>query len=197
VFVILSLKEGDSTMIIIRPEKFSDHDSINEIVTEAFGESGELVAELVEFIRKSENYVPELSLVAEVHGRVLGHLMLSHLNLDDGVNLHQVLTLSPISVTPLLQKQGVGSALIKEAIRKADEIGEPLIVLEGSPKYYPRFGFKYAEPYQVKINLPHWAPKEAAMVYLLSNYKTDIKGKVIYPSAFDKVNADSHNRPVK
>jgi putative acetyltransferase len=180
--------------IIIRPETSSDYGQIKTVTREAFQDSGELVSELVELIRASINYVPELSLVAEVDNKIVGHIMLSHLNLQDQESINRVLTLSPISVLPEFQKNGIGGNLIREAIRKADELGEPLIVLEGSPVYYPRFGFKPAKEFGISIDLPDWAPEEAAMVLPLRKYNSLTRGKVIYPSAFDKVNLESHSR---
>lgn len=179
---------------VIRPETEKDYPSIHMVVQRAFRKEGENVAELVELIRKSPNYIPELSLVAEFEGTVVGHGMLSHLNLQDNGKLHQIVTLSPLSVLPEMQKKGIGSALVKTAIEKADKLGEPLIVLEGSPNYYPRFGFKFAGDFGVTMDLPSWAAKEAAMVYPLSKYKPEIKGEVVYPPAFDKVNESAHNR---
>jgi putative acetyltransferase len=189
--------EGMSEMnrkIRIRAEKHDDYKNIHTVVEEAFGKEGQNVAELVTLIRNSDNYIPELSFVAEVKGKIVGHIMLSHLNLQDENGLHQVVTLSPLAVAPKMQKKGVGSALIEVAIKKADEFLEPMIVLEGSPAFYSRFGFKPAVSIGVTIDLPHWAPEEAAMVYPLSAYKAEIKGKVAYPPAFDKVNEASHAR---
>lgn len=186
----------ENLSLIIRPETEKDYASIHTVVQNAFGKEGKDVAELVELIRKSPNYIPELSLVAESDGNVVGHVMLSYLNLQNNEKLHQVVTLSPLSVSPPLQKQGIGSALVKTAIEKADQFGEALIVLEGSPKYYPRFGFKFADDFGVSMDLPSWVSPEAAMVYPLTRYTPEIKGKVIYPPAFDTVNArSSHARP--
>jgi putative acetyltransferase len=114
--------------------------------------------------------------------------MLSHLVLDDRANAHRVVTLSPVSVRPDHQNQGVGAALIEAVIARADQQGEALVVLEGSPAYYPRFGFRSAAPFGVVIDLPSWAPQEAARFYPLSRYRPEIRGTVMYLSAFDRVN---------
>ncbi len=170
----------------LRPEVPTDHGAIHAIVREAFND--EAIAELVRRIRRSANHIPALSLVAEVGGQTVGHIMLSHLVLDDGANAHRVVTLSPVSVRPDHQNQGVGAALIEVVIARAEYQGEALIVLEGSPAYYPRFGFRSAAPLGVVIDLPSWAPPEAAMVYPLSRYRPEIRGTVVYPAAFDQVN---------
>ncbi len=183
----------NETNITIRTENARDYNHIDTIVREAFNDSGVLVAELVNSIRESSNYIPELSLVAEKKGTIVGHIMLSHLNLDDNDRVHRVVTLSPISIKPEMQKKGIGSSLIKAAIKKTDALGEPLIMLEGDPNYYLRFGFKPGKEFGIGIALPHWAP-EAAMILPLSKYNQDSKGKIIYPPYFDKVNRPPHTR---
>jgi putative acetyltransferase len=169
--------------LAIRPETAADFRAIDTVVQEAFGSRVEV--DLVHGIRGSQNYVPELALVAERDGKIIGHTMLSYVALDDaGQRRHRVLSLSPLAVLPDAQQQGIGSALIAEAVRRADERAEPLIVLEGSPEYYARFGFKYAPTYGISIDLPSWARKESAMVYPLSAYGPHVKGHVVYPPAF-------------
>lgn len=182
--------------ITIRPEIAADYDAIATVTRVAFGKDGELVAELVNNIRNSPNYIPELSLVAANDGKIVGHIMLSHLDLDDNGTIHRVVTLSPISIKPEMQKKGIGSSLIKTAIKKADALGEPLIMLEGDPNFYLRFGFKPGKEFGISIALPHWAP-EAAMILPLSKYSQDIKGKIVYPSYFDKVNQPPSARQQK
>ena len=81
-----------------------------------------------------------LSLVAELDGRIVGHVAFSPVTINgEDTGWYG---LGPISVLPELQKQGVGSALIKEGLAKIRAMGAKGCVLEGSPKYYQRFGFK-------------------------------------------------------
>jgi putative acetyltransferase len=175
--------------IVIREERPEDRPAVEDVVARAFGQAE--VAELVGRIRSSAGFVPELSLVAEEAGAVVGHVMLSHLDLEDhGGIRHRVLTLSPLSVVPERQRRGIGGSLIRAAIERADEREEPLIVLEGSPAYYPRFGFRHSVPFGIRIHLPSWAPPEAAMVLPLRGYRPEIRGTVVYPPAFDVVVED-------
>ena len=95
-----------------------------------------------------------------------------------------MLTLSPLAVRPDVQRQGVGSALVVEALRRADATGAALVTLEGSPAYYPRFGFRDARTLGVTIDLPDWAPRDAGQVYLLSAYDPAVRGRLVYPPAF-------------
>ncbi len=78
--------------------------------------------------------------------------------------------LSPLAVDPAAQGRGVGGALVRAATAVADERGEPLVVLEGSPAYYSRFGFVAAAQHGLTLPLPDWAPPAAAQVVLLSAY---------------------------
>ena len=60
------------------------------------------------------------------------------------------------------------------------------MVLEGSPAYYGRLGFEHSVKYGIRINLPDWAPPEAAQMMRLTNYDPTIRGTVVYPPAFDE-----------
>ncbi len=175
--------------LIIRPETEADYSAIDELVTSAFDGRTDL-APFVRAVRASENYHPEYSLVAEVEGRIVGHIMLSNAELEDEGTRHTILTLSPVSVSPDVQKQGIGSKLIYEVLKRADEAGEPLVVLEGSPKYYPRFGFVPAATHNITYTLPEWAAPEAAMVKPLTHDNPALKGHVVYPPAFDTLDSD-------
>jgi putative acetyltransferase len=142
------------------------------------------VADLVELIRASPQYEPELALVARRGGDVVGHVMISHAELVDGAAAWDVLTLSPLAVRPDVQRQGVGSALVVEALRRADATGAALVTLEGSPAYYPRFGFRDARTLGVTIDLPDWASPDSGQVYPLTAYDPAVRGRLVYPPAF-------------
>jgi putative acetyltransferase len=168
----------------ISPETPADRDAIRDVVSQAFAHQRG-VADLVDLIRASPQCVPELSLVARRAGKVVGHVMLSHADVvaTDGTR-RQVLTLSPLAVAPQVQRQGIGSELVRAGLQRADQLGAPLVLLEGSPAYYPRFGFEVSTRHGIAIDLPSWAPPEAAMVYRLTAYDETIRGKLEYPPAF-------------
>jgi predicted N-acetyltransferase YhbS/inosine-uridine nucleoside N-ribohydrolase len=168
--------------LTIRAEEPVDRDAIGEVVAAAFGSPVE--ARLVEAIRASSNFVPELSLVAELDGRVVGHVMISYAALHDGHRDHRIATLSPLAVAPELHGRGIGTALVRAVTARADALGEPLVVLEGSPVYYGRFGFEHSVPHGIEIALPSWAPAEAAQVLRLGRYDPSLRGRVVYPPAF-------------
>ena len=173
-------------MITVRPETSADHAAIAAVVGAAFGSGTEVL--LVERIRASPEYIADLALVAELDGEVVGHVMISGATLvsDDGER--SIAMLSPLAVAPDHQRNGIGAALVRAAVDGTDQRGEPLVIVEGDPRYYGRFGFEHAQLHGIEITLPDWAPPEAAQVMLLSSYDPDdetLRGRVVYPPAFD------------
>jgi putative acetyltransferase len=171
--------------ISIRAERPDDQGAIFAVVEAAFGSAIE--ARLVDLIRESPSFVPDLSMVAEVDGRIVGHVMVSFVALHDVDARHRICSLAPLAVAPEFHRQGVGSALVRNVAARVDERGEPLIVLEGSPAYYARFGFEPSVARGIRITLPEWAPPEAAQVLRLRNYDPAVRGLVVYPPAFDVI----------
>jgi putative acetyltransferase len=169
--------------LVIRAERDRDAAEIRRVVASAFGSPR--VAQLVEALRDSPSFVPEWSLVAAIDETIVGHVLVTHATLRDGDAEHCVANLSPLSVDPERQRRGVGSALMGAVTRAVDAAREPLIILEGSPQYYARFGFEHAAPLGISIDLPDWAPAEAAQVLRLSRYDPAIRGHLVYPPAFD------------
>jgi putative acetyltransferase len=126
--------------------------------------------------------VPELSLVAEEDGAIVGHVMFSYVSLDD--DERGILCLAPLSVTPERQKDGIGGGLIKEGAARADALGEPLVVLVGHPAYYPRFGFEPARP--LGLEPPEGTHEAVFMALRLSSYDANLRGRVSWPSVFEE-----------
>ena len=167
--------------MIIRPEAPPDYEEIARIVAAAFGRAGE--ARIVEHIRASEHYVPDLSLVAVDDDQTVGHVMISYVTVD-GDN-RRFLELAPVSVTPERQRSGIGIALIDDALRRADALAEPFVLVLGHAEYYPRFGFESAraqgiEPPDARI------PNSVWMLRRLSAFTPPYRARVIFPPAFDE-----------
>lgn len=167
--------------VTIREEAEADYARIAEVVEAAFGRPNE--ARLVEAIRVSDAYVPELALVADVDGEVVGHVMFSYATLR-GDEDRRVLCMAPVSVAPGWQSKGVGGALIREGLARCEARGEPLVHVLGHPGYYPRFGFEPARPHGIEPADPR--TNDAAFMMLpLSTYDPSIRGRMVYPPAFD------------
>jgi putative acetyltransferase len=170
---------------VIRAERDADYPAIAEVVRAAFVGHPDEVASFVERIRASEQFVPELALVAEDSSGVIAHVMLSWVGLEGG-SRRRILNLTPMSVRPDRQRIGVGSTLIRNALGRAEDAGEPAVMVEGIPAYYPRFGFERASA--LGFTSPHpKIPDEAFMVKRLAGYSSDLAGRIAYPAAFDEL----------
>jgi putative acetyltransferase len=165
--------------LLVRAETAADRDGIAAVTRAAFGREKE--ARMVDAIRASDGFVPELSLVAEDHGEIVGHAMLCWVGLEG--SSRRLLELGPVSVAPERQRQEIGSALVRESLRLADERGEPLVLVLGHPTYYPRFGFRPAS--QLGLLPPdETIPDAAWMAIPLSSYDPEIRGRVVFPPAY-------------
>jgi len=169
--------------VVIRPERDADHPAIAEVVRAAFVEHPDEVAAFVERIRASEQFIPELALVAEDSSGVIAHVMLSWVGVEGG-SRNKILGLTPMSVQPDRQRIGVGTRLIRGALGHAEAAGEPAVMVEGIPAYYPRFGFERASA--LGFGSPHpKIPDEAFMVKRLPGYTPELAGRIVYPPTFD------------
>jgi putative acetyltransferase len=162
--------------VIIRPETAADHDTIRKINDEAFGSPIE--AKLVAAIRESDRFVPELSLVAVSEGQTSGHVISSYVDVEPGAR--RVLQVGPLAVLPSHQRRGIGSALMEETIRIADARAEPLLLIEGNPKYYERFGFARADAAGIEPPPEAHGP-QYFMIRPLAGYDPAFRGRAIYP----------------
>jgi len=164
----------------IRPERPEDHDAIAAVTEAAFGSPRE--ARMVDAIRRSRAYVPELSLVAvDDDGAVVGHAIASYVGLEGSAR--RLLELGPLSVRPDRQGAGVGGDLVRATLAAADARGEPLVLVLGDSSFYSSFGFRRAS--ELGITPPEPAiPDDAFMAAPLRAYDATIRGRVIFPEAY-------------
>ncbi|KXH80648.1 GNAT family N-acetyltransferase [Sporosarcina sp. HYO08] len=140
---------------------------------------------LVKRLRSADAFIPELSLVAidKATERLVGHVLLTKIEINDGDRRTPSLALAPVSVLPDFQNQGIGSSLIKTALVKAAGLGYESVVVLGYPAYYPKFGFKQAAAWGVRA--PFDVPIEAFMALeLVDGALQDAAGVVAYHPAF-------------
>lgn len=131
--------------LIIRPEATSDFETIYNFVKLAFEtaeHSDGSEQDFVNRLRASEHYIPELALVAEDGGRIIGHLMLTKFTIHSEQEPFETLLLAPLAVHLDYRKQGVGSELVGQSFELAKQMGYHSIIVLGDPAYYCRFGFK-------------------------------------------------------
>jgi putative acetyltransferase len=107
--------ERQPPSMILRPEHPEDEAQIAAVVRAAFRDHGPQVAAFAERIRASENYIRELTLVATDDTGVIGYVMLSWVGIDGGAR-ERLLVLTPMSVRPDRQLQGVGRALVEDVL---------------------------------------------------------------------------------
>lgn len=178
--------EIDAPAWTIRPEQPIDLDQIHDLHRAAF--AGPAEAELVDTIRTSAHFIPELSLVAVTgDGSVLGHVLISRVELessDDDAGRVPVLALAPIAVLPAHQGHGIGTALMREAMGRADLLEAPLTVVLGSPPFYARFGFVPA--IELGVTGPYDAAGDAFRVRPRPGADAT-PGRIVYPPAFSGV----------
>ena len=169
--------------MIIRQEAQADYEAVYRVVLEAFlaaehtdGTEQDLVAAL----RRSEAFVPELSLVADEGGVVVGHVLLTQARV--GKSSVPTLALAPLSVLPAFQRQGIGAALVREGHRIAGSLGYAWSIVLGDARYYTRFG--YAPALDFGIEAPFEVPSENFMACRLREDAPAVSGMVNYAPEF-------------
>jgi len=162
--------------MIIRTETPADIQAIRDVTVAAFRDhpiGNETEHFIVAALREAGALT--LSLVAEIDGRIVGHIAFSPVEISDGTT--DWYGLGPVSVLPELQRQGIGSALINEGLSMLKEMGGQGCALVGDPNYYRRFGFK-SVPQLVHEGVP---PE----VFLVLPFGEDVPaGTVVFHEAF-------------
>lgn len=166
----------------ILAETIGDIDRVWEINVAAFETSAE--ANLVNALR--ESCAPYISLVAEVAGELVGHILFTPVELaGDGSDL-KLMGLAPMAVVPEYQNKGIGSQLVKEGLELCQKDGYDAVFVLGHPSYYPRFGFVPSIRYGIMSE--YEVPSEAFMALKLK--KNSLKGRsgvIKYNIAFESV----------
>lgn len=162
----------------MRPDEFA---SVKNLSVSTFDDDD--IGGLMDDLHDSWAWEDSLSFVAVEGSELIGHVLYSRGFVDAPARIVDVLVLSPIAVAPRHQRRGVGGAMITRTLEQLASRREPLVFLEGSPRYYPRFGFESAS------NLGFISPSEripdaAFMVHLLPTYEPWMRGRLVYSDAF-------------
>jgi len=132
--------------MLFRHEQPQDADDVSAVNEQAFGRAAE--GDLVEALRLAGKAT--LSMVAVDQGQLIGHILYSPVRLEHERGVFPVVGLAPMSVLPRFQRQGVGSALVKESLEACRQAGHEGVVVLGHPEYYPRFGFLPASRFGIE-----------------------------------------------
>ncbi|HET8878549.1 MAG TPA: N-acetyltransferase [Arthrobacter sp.] len=174
--------------LVLRGEQPADRPELLELTRAAFAispSSGlpvEGEPEEVDLLRQlfdCDGYLPDFSIVAELDGEIVGHVISTRGRVGD----LELLGLGPIGVTPRLQRHGIGSALMKETIDRANAAGERGIALLGSPEYYARFGFVPST--SLGVQSPDAAWGEHFQLLPLALWPGGVNGTFHYAAPFD------------
>lgn len=174
--------------MLLRPETPADVAAVHAVVAAAFGAHAEGVLALLDGLRGDPAWVDGLSLVADDDG-VVGHVLLTRVEVLTPRGPLGALTLTPLSVAPPVQRRGVGTALVAAALQAATVAGAPLVLLEGDPRFYGPRGFVAAEPLGLPSPSP-LIPAGAWQVALLGSYGPWMTGRVGLSAPLRAVNDD-------
>ncbi|WP_326565915.1 N-acetyltransferase [Amycolatopsis rhabdoformis] len=175
--------------MIIRRATTADADAIRAVHSAAFaghnppGMAAVPEARLVDELRQDGDLIPELSLVAEKDGAVVGHACCSPAVLGDEKTV--AVGFGPLGVLPAHQRSGAGSALVHATLGAADALGYGVVVLLGDPAYYSRFGFTRADELGITPPVAEWAPHFQART--LAAYRAESRGAFRYAPAFERL----------
>lgn len=167
--------------ITIRRETPADYDAVYDLVREAFASAEHADGDeqnLVVRLRGSESFVPQLSLVAEYGGSLVGHILFTKAQVADAT----VLVLAPLAVLPDYQRSGIGGRLMEAGHRVARALGYEVAVVVGHPTYYPRFGYVPAAQYGIETTME--LPPDVFMARNLLGRNTQLNGVIRFAPEF-------------
>ena len=163
--------------MIIRHETTADHEAIRHVNRLAFGQDDE--ARIVDALRAGGDV--RASLVAEMDGQIVGHILFSELPIHEEAQTISALALAPMAVLPDFQNRGIGSELVRRGLEACRSRGHRIVIVLGHPDFYPRFGFsaELARPLQSPFSGAAWMALE-----LVPGALGGVAGTVKYPEAF-------------
>jgi putative acetyltransferase len=168
----------DVTIREMQPDEFGE---MRAVSIAAFDDP--TIGDLLDALHSSWAWNDRFSFVAVLDGQILGQVLYSSAILDAPDRLIEVAVLSPIGISPDLQRSGIGSRLILETLPVLDAAGVPVVFLEGNPSYYARVGFEPAVPHGFRKPSER-IPDVAFQFHRLSRFDPMLQGTVVYPDAF-------------
>lgn len=171
--------------IIIRREMPTDYAAVEELTRNAFWNvyrPGCLEHYVVHVLRQDPDFVPELDLVMERDGQLIGHVLYMRAKIvaDDGREI-PMMTFGPISIRPDLQRQGLGKYLLDYSMEQAGKLGAGALCIEGNIDFYGKSGFVVAGTRGIRY---HGEPEQESIPYVLL--------KELWPGFLDGVTGVYH-----
>lgn len=169
--------------IEIRKEEENDYSDVYDLNKMAFGQDNE--SKLIDLLRNSSAFIPDLSLVATIDLKIVGYILFSKIKVkDNSGTLHDSLAVAPMAVHPNLQRLGIGSALVRYGLEKAKAMGHRSVIVLGHEHYYPRFGFIPTINWNIKA--PFEVPANVLMgLELVNDALRGVSGTIQYPKEFE------------
>ena len=168
---------GTNSTLFIRDEQPRDREQVRKVNEAAFGRSDE--ADLIDRLLAEGAVL--LSLVAEVDGQIVGHILFSRMAVETEQGPVAAVSLAPMAVLPEQQGRQIGSELVRRGLTQLRVRGERIVIVLGHKEYYPRFGFSC----EMARHLASPFPPEAFMALeLCGGALTGVRGAVQYPAAF-------------
>lgn len=181
---------------IIRREWEEDYRETENLVRESFWNvyrPGCSEHYVIHVLRDDPAFIPELDLVMEQSGRLIGQnmFMKTVINADDGRDI-QVLTMGPIGILPEKKRQGYGKKLLDYSLEKAKAMGFGAVLFEGNIAFYGKCGFDYARKFGIRYHdLPEGADDSFFLCHeLIPGYLNDITGVYQTPKGYYVKDAD-------
>lgn len=168
-------------MLEIRKESKRDYDEVYDVIKTAFEtaeHSDGNEQDLVVALRKSDNFIPELSLVAVEDNKIVGYILFTKIRIEE----YEEIALAPLAVLPQYQRKEIGKKLIEIGHKIAKELGYHYSIVLGSENYYPKFN--YVPAIQYKIKAPFKVQNENFMAIKLNDTDQKIEGTVKYAKEF-------------
>jgi putative acetyltransferase len=180
------------TTLRLRPEDPADTGAIRRVLAAAFARPDVAVppeVRLVDELRGSDAWLPELAMVAEYGGEIVGCALLTRVLVNSGTASMPALAMGPVAVAPHRQRIGLGTSVVQAALEAATELGERLVVVLGDPAYYRRFGFSRAD--RLGLTSPWSGLGEPWQALILppatSGEPSPPRGEVVFPPPWSKV----------
>ena len=176
--------------LMIRRETPADYEAVEALTRDAFWNvyrPGCTEHYVLHTFRSNPDFVPELDLVLEKEGRLIGHIMYARawIQADDGRRI-PAMTFGPVSIHPDFQRRGYGKLLVDRSMERAGSLGAGVLCIEGNPAFYGKSGFMEAARYGIRC---HGAPEGDPLPYFLlrelrEGYLRGVTGVYFTPAGY-------------